>query len=168
MEEVWKDIEGYEGLYQVSNLGRVKNIRTGRLLKPYIDKGGYCRVHLCIRNKPRHIFVHRLVAEAFIANPNNMPEVNHKSEVKTENTVDNLEWVSHKANINYGSRTDRTSTPVLQFSMNYVLINKYSSLHKASRETNVDDGHISQCCQGKRKTCRNFIWRYKENKIEPI
>ena len=114
-DEVWKDIPGYEGLYQVSNLGRVKSMSRQKkhsynsvaqlkekILTP-INICGYHRVILRKNNKAHNKFIHRLVAEAFIDNINNYNEVNHKDENKTNNRVDNLEWCSHKYNINYGS-----------------------------------------------------------------
>ena len=109
--EIWKDIKGYEGLYQVSNLGRVKNIKRNRLLKPLSDNTNrYLRVRLYDKNlKMRHKSVHRLVAEAFIPNPNNLPQVNHKDEDKTNNDVSNLEWCTIQYNICYGTRLERVS-----------------------------------------------------------
>ena len=101
MEEIWKDIKGYEGLYQVSNLGRVRNIKYGRLLK-YGYVGEYNRVTLYSDSKPDYRMVHRLVAESFIDNPNNYPIVNHKDENKSNNVVSNLEWCTMTYNLNYG------------------------------------------------------------------
>lgn len=111
--EVWKDIEDFEG-YQISNLGRVKSLsyhrtKRERILQQYISKVGYCVVHLCKNGKKRTLLVHRLVAMAFIANPNDKPEVNHIDECKTNNHVDNLEWMTHKENMNYGTRNERAS-----------------------------------------------------------
>ena len=113
--EQWKDIKGYEGLYQVSNLGNVKalkkragkSIRNEKLLKTYIDKYGYVYTILCKNNKTHLATIHRLIAEAFIPNPNNLPQINHKDENKQNNNIDNLEWCTCKYNINYGTRTKR-------------------------------------------------------------
>lgn len=111
MQEVWKDIAGYEGLYQVSNFGRVKSTpraRTkGGLLKPQHDRKGYIVFGLCKNGRNRMLKAHRLVAEAFIPNPGNLPEVNHKDEDKANNCADNLEWCTTPYNINYGTRTAR-------------------------------------------------------------
>ena len=112
MEEIWKDIKGYEGLYQVSNLGRVKSfnymntgkekIKTPTLQKKYTMKqGGYLQTTLYKNNKSKTVLVHRLVAEAFIPNPDNLPQVNHKDYNKTNNCVENLEWCSAKYNSNH-------------------------------------------------------------------
>lgn len=118
--EVWKNVQGYEGFYQVSNLGRVRSLdRTiidsigrnrlykGKLLKPIIDSHGYFEVRLCkgTNRKPPHI--HRLVAQAFLPNPKKLPCINHIDENKQNNAVSNLEWCSYKYNNNYGTRTDR-------------------------------------------------------------
>lgn len=116
MNEIWKDVKGYEGLYQVSNLGRVKSLdridrkgrlRKGRILKPSSNGRGYLNVCLTVDNIPHTIKVHRLVAEAFISNPDNLPQVNHKDEIKTNNHADNLEWCTAEYNSNYGSRNVR-------------------------------------------------------------
>ena len=123
MEEVWKDIEGYEGYYQVSSIGRVRSVdryvnhggksgkglslKNGRILKPTLSGKGYPSVMLSKNSKPKRMLVHRLVAEAFIPNPYNYDEINHKSEVKTENFVENLEWCDRKYNNNYGNRCEK-------------------------------------------------------------
>lgn len=121
MKEIWKDVKNYEGLYQVSNLGNVKVLdrivnsaiknntkvkRKGRMLKQYI-KQGYPQVTLTLNNKRKYCNVHRLVAEAFIPNPNNLPQINHIDENKLNNNVDNLEWCTAKYNCNYGTRNSR-------------------------------------------------------------
>lgn len=115
MKEIWKDIKEYEGLYQISNLGNVKSLpkmvgfrkRKEKILKTYYDKNGYVKVILCKENKTRFLSVHRLMAEAFIPNPNNFPQINHKDENKQNNNLENLEWCTCKYNINYGTRTER-------------------------------------------------------------
>ena len=122
MSEIWKDIEGYEGIYQVSNLGRIKRLEgcyycghrneqnkhiQEQIMKPYQDKKGYLHIALSNGNERKHYMVHRLVANAFIPNPNNLQFINHKSEIKTENFVENLEWCDAKYNNNYGSRLEK-------------------------------------------------------------
>lgn len=111
MEEVYKDIEGYEGLYQVSNLGNVKSLNYSKtkkenVLKPGI-RNGYLKVDLCKNKTKKTYSVHRLVAKAFIENTNNLPMINHKDECKTNNVVENLEWCTHKYNCNYGTIKER-------------------------------------------------------------
>ncbi|MBO1121641.1 hypothetical protein FQS88_07130 [Enterococcus casseliflavus] len=111
-QEEWREIEGYEGLYSVSNMGRVRKNISGRILKPR-DLNGYQRVALYGKvgepkgSRPTDYFIHRLVADAFIDNPDNKPQINHINEMKNENNVENLEWVSAKENSNHGTRTQR-------------------------------------------------------------
>ena len=118
MDEVWKDIEGYEGYYQVSNCGRVKSLdrivtsgktKKGMIIQGILDIGGYVRVTLWKSCKPKKYMVHRLVAFAFLDNPNNLKMINHIDENKENNNVTNLEWCDCKYNINYGTRTIRAS-----------------------------------------------------------
>lgn len=109
MEEVWKDIEGYEGYYQISSLGKVKSLKNNKVRKLIEDRDGYLWVALYKNKKQRIFFVHRLVAKCFIENNINKPQVNHKDENKQNNKVDNLEWVTAKENINYGTRTHKAS-----------------------------------------------------------
>ena len=101
MEEIWKDIVGYEGLYQVSNFGRVKNVNKNIIKKPTELSKGYLRIGLNKHGKAKKIYSHRLVAQAFIPNPNNLPCVNHKDCNPKNNCVDNLEWCTHKENNSY-------------------------------------------------------------------
>lgn len=112
MEEIFKDIPGYEGLYQISNLGNVKSLHYNKsnrqvILKPRLNKKGYCRVGLHSKGESKDFFIHRLVAESFIPNPNNLSDVNHKDENKQNNCVNNLEWLSHRDNMNYGTIKER-------------------------------------------------------------
>lgn len=125
MEEIWKDIKNFEGLYQVSNLGRVKSLDKyvnqfngfniskrfykGKVLQPHVSNKGYLRVFLYNKEMKKNYSVHRLVAEAFIPNLDNLPQVNHKDENKLNNISSNLEWCSSKFNINYGNRNFKTS-----------------------------------------------------------
>lgn len=118
MEEIWKDIEGYEGIYQVSNLGRVKNIKRNIFMKDSLSRKGYKMIDLRNAPNPRKRYsVHRLVAEAFIPNPDNKPQVNHIDEDKTNNNVYNLEWVTAKENSNHGTKIqrsiDKVSLPIV-------------------------------------------------------
>ena len=163
MEEIWKDKKGYEGHYQVSNWGRVKSIKFGKekILKLIKDKDGYLQVTLCKNNIKKVYKVHRLVAEAFIDNPDNLPQVNHKDENKTNNNVENLEWCTNEYNINYGTRTERCSKPVLQYTLDGEFVREWESAIQAEREGGFNNTCICQCCLGKRKTHKGFIWKYK-------
>ena len=109
MKEIWKDIKGYEGIYQVSNFGRIKSSYTKRILKGGKNKAGYLLVGLYKQGVLSRKSIHRLVAEAFIPNPDNKPEVNHIDENKTNNMVSNLEWMTAKENINHGTRNERSN-----------------------------------------------------------
>lgn len=177
MEEVWKDIKGYEGLYQVSNMGRVRsldryvnhNYVNKKLIKSKIrkfstDKDGYKGVTLCKDGIQKTYKVHRLVAEAFLQNPNNLPFINHKDEDKTNNRVDNLEWCTHSYNINYGTRNKKVSThfskPVLQFTKDGEFIKEYKSVTSAEKQNLIN--HISCCCLGKLRHAGGYVWRFKE------
>ena len=106
-EEIWKDIPGYEGLYQVSNFGRVKSLRKAIIMSIRINKKGYSTIGLSKNGVFNRKSIHRLVAEAFIPNPDNLPQVNHKDEVKTNNCVENLEWCDNYYNLMYGTGNDR-------------------------------------------------------------
>ena len=171
-EEIWKDVVGYEGLYQVSNNGRVKSLKFGKekILKPGKLKNGYLRVNLCKNEKQKHFLVHRLVALTFITNPNNLPDVNHKDENKENNRVENLEWCDCKYNINYGTRTQRIaekntngklSKLVLQFTLDGKFVREFKSGMDIKRNLGYSCGNISSCCLGKRKSANGFIWKYK-------
>jgi hypothetical protein len=169
MEEIWKDIKGYEGLYQVSNLGRVKRLigyycKTERILTPVTQKSGYNVVSLC----GKIYLVHRLVAEAFIVNPNNLPTVDHINRVKTDNRVENLRWADYKMQSDNSDRTNREpqkevlSKPVYQYTKNMTFINEYPCTWEASRQTGVNESSISRCCRGERKSAGGYVWRYKD------
>ena len=177
--ELWKDIKSFEGLYQVSTLGRVRSLdkyidvkirnvdkvlKRGKILKPAYDKDGYLRVSLCKNGKRTNFYVHRLVAEAFIPNPLNLPVINHKDEVKDNNYPYNLEWCTDEYNTNYGTankrRAEKQSKKVYQYDMQGNLIKEWSSVAEAGRN-GYDHRTISACCLGKLKTHQNFIWSYK-------
>ena len=162
MNEIWKDIKGYEGLYQVSNLGRVKRFYQNNNLikKPSDDKDGYLIIGLWKEGKRKTFKVHRLVAEAFIKNTNNYPCINHKDEDPKNNLVDNLEWCTVEYNNNYGNRKKKTQKPILQYSKDGKFIKEWESISLAQRELNLSS--LSQCCQGKAKTRGGYIWRYKK------
>lgn len=188
-EEIWKPIKNYEGLFEVSNKGRVKRLervvvyKDGRkyhkkeqILKPWITNG-YLRVTLC-DSKPR---VHHLVAEAFIPNPENKPQVNHKDEVKTNNCVENLEWMTAKENCNYGTRNERIrkslgkpavckaigeatrkrlSKPVAQYTKDGEFVKIWPSTNGAGRQLELSQSNISKAARGINETYGGFVWKY--------
>lgn len=165
--EIWKDIAGYAGKYMVSSLGRVKSLNyrhTGReqMLEPKDNSKGYLKVSLWKDGKEDTRFVHRLVAIAFIPNPLNLHQVNHKDENKRNNCVDNLEWCDPKYNSNYGTRNKRfaekLSKPILCVETGEI----YSSSHDASRRTGLHQQHINECCTGKQKTTGGYHWKYAD------
>lgn len=180
--ETWKDIAGYEGLYQVSNNGRVRSVnrmingnmgcswlRKGQILSPYIDRFGYEKVTLCDSQSSVHKLVHRLVAQAFIPNPCNYSQINHKDEDKCNNNIDNLEWCSPKYNSNYGSRKDRLSKrlkqvkvgkPIAQYSLNGDFIRTYKNAEEAASVNNFWRTNISACCCGSKKTAHGYMWKF--------
>ncbi|WP_205427339.1 NUMOD4 domain-containing protein [Clostridium botulinum] len=172
MEEIWKDIENYKGYYQISNFGRVKSLRrkvrsgkgyriTEVLIKKPYEKLGYLRILLTKDGVSKDYAVHRLVAIAFIPNPNNLPEVNHKDENPSNPIVSNLEWCTSKYNSNYGTRTQRRiekiRKPVYQYDKELNLIRKYNGAYEA-KEYGYNNSHIGSCCKGKRKTHKGYIW----------
>lgn len=167
--EQWKDIEGYEGQYQISNYGRVKslnynNTKKEKILKFGKNTGGYLHVVLCKDGKIKNYLVHRLVAQAFLPNPNNYEEVNHKNEDKTMNHLENIEWCDRKYNINYGTRTERQAKTlakaVNQYSLDGKLLATFPSIHEVQRVLGFATQCISKCCIGKLKTAYKYKWRY--------
>ena len=172
--EIWKDIPNYEGLYQVSNLGNVRRILfvNNKIIKPKInilskciDKKGYYRVYLNKNGTRKNMQVHRLVALTFISNPNNLPEVNHKNEISTDNRVENLEWCNHKYNMNYGTINERKSKSskkykVAQYDKENNFVKIWNSVLEITSELNISKQCISYCCLGKTKSAGGYRWEY--------
>ena len=167
--ETWKKIiyNGQELNYSISSLGKVKNDKTNYVLKSAIT-AGYYTVRLSLgNNKGKHFRIHRLVAEAFIPNPNNYNEVNHINEDKTNNSVENLEWVAHKSNISHATcqqrkgetNTARNGRPILCVETNQI----YASATVIEKELGYGKGNIWQACNGKIKTAYGYHWAYVEN-----
>lgn len=127
IDEDWKDITGYEGLYQVSNFGRVKRLNTNRILKSAKSKGGYPYIVLSKNGITSNKTIHRLVAKAFIPNPENKPEVNHIDENKTNNKVSNLNWMTRKENVNHGTRTERCLIPIIAINIKTGEVKEFAS-----------------------------------------
>lgn len=181
MEE-WRDVVGYEGEYQVSNCGNVKSmtrrvktkngcyaIKTGKMLAKTLKKKGYLCVNLSSHGKAKCVEIQRLVAIAFLPNPNNYPCVNHKDENKENNSADNLEWCTYSYNNAYGecrkkaseSRINgKMSKRVYQYDMNMNLIGEYPSIAEVKRVFGYNSSKISLCARGKRKSAYGYVWKY--------
>lgn len=164
MSEEWKSIRGYAP-YEVSDAGRIR--RDGHVLVPVRQKNGYLFVTLCLGGKQTNKLVHRLVAEAFVPNPLNLPQVNHKDEDKTNNVVDNLEWCTAKYNTNYGTcparRAGTLSKRVLQLDEDGNVLKEWPSVTAAARALGTSPGAISSVCGGWQKRAGGFRWRLKSN-----
>ena len=188
MKEEWRDIKGYEGLYQISNLGRVKSLRNNhgqfreKILKTCSNKLGYSYINLYKEGKNKKCLVHRLVALHFIPNPNNYKEINHKDENKQNNRVENLEWCTAEYNSNYGTRILRMikaqkgqNRPSVRGSNStrarkvqcVTTGKKFNCITEAAKYYYVERRSITSCCQGKRKssgkhpvTGEKLVWKY--------
>lgn len=164
MNEIWKDVVGYEGLYQVSNLGRVKSIRKNLIMSTPINAtDGYSRVNLKRKGQQKQCLVHRLVGAAFIDNPNNLPLLNHINENKSDNRVENLEWCDKSYNMHYGTCIERISKklskPILCVELGIIFDNAI----KATEFLGLSKGtatHINRCAIGKEERSGGFHWRY--------
>lgn len=174
MEEIWLPIKGYEGRYEVSNIGNVNSLNYenkgyAKLLKPGVTKKGYLYVYLTKNGKEKKFFIHRIVAEAFIPNWFDYSQVNHIDEDKTNNHVDNLEWCSAKENSNHGTRNKRISEKntngkksksVLQYTKTGEFVKEWPSASECGRN-GFGRSFVCMCCRGDRKTAYGFIWKYK-------
>ena len=170
MEGIWKDIEGYNGDYQISNLGRVKSFKCNKekILSPYKNKSGYYTIGLKTGKETKYFRVHRLVAKAFIPNPNNYPFINHKDETRDNNAVANLEWCTAKYNSNYGHSAQKISISngktVCQYDLKGNLINKFHSAREAGKALNVRYQRITARCRGEiKKPGKLLIWKYEDD-----
>lgn len=197
MKEIWKDIEGYVGLYQVSNLGRVKSLERicwngqgyyklkERILKHHNDRLGYARVTLCKEGICIGCSINREVARAFIENKNNYPCTNHKDENPRNNHVDNLEWCTYKYNNNYGTARERSvqntdykaigkakEKPVAQYTLAGSLIKYWDRALDIQKVLGYENSAIAKCCNNRQASAHGFMWRYVKdrnivNKIDP-
>ena len=200
MREEWRPVVGYEGLYEVSNMGRVRSVKRTvwdsrgyykiiqeRIRKPRKNNNGYLQVFLHKEGKRKNCTIHRLVAQAFLPNPDNLPEVNHKDENPLNNNINNLEWCTRKYNQNYGTRNIRagksisktntnnpklskalTNNPKLSKSVIAIskvsgLIVEFSSIREAERQLGISHSDITKCCKGKKKSAGNYYWMYANN-----
>lgn len=168
MEEIWKPIENYENLYEVSTLGRIRSLYNYRgkyhILKPRLKKG-YLQIGLRKHNKRCWYAVHRIVSKAFIPNPNNLPCVNHKNQNKLDNSVSNLEWCTYHYNNVYGDRIqkciEKTGKPVIKYDMKGTIIERYVSASEAARQNCCDLSQLTKCCRGLIKTVKGFSYTYE-------
>lgn len=165
--EIWKEVNLFGKVYCVSNTGFVKN-KHNKFLKPYLSSGGYPYIMVRENNKNHHIRVHRIVANAFIPNPENLPQVNHIDGNKLNNDVSNLEWTSCKKNIQHGfanglyKRKGYTPSKINQYDLAGNLIKTWSKMKEAELKYNVSHTSLRFCCIGRMKTCAGYIWKYAE------
>ena len=155
-----KDIKGYEGLYGITSCGKVWSYKYKKFLKPVAYDNGYLCVTLCKNGKIKNYTIHRLVAEAYIPNPDNLPQINHKDENKANNCLQNLEWCDAKYNSNYGTRNEKLKKPILQFTLDGDLVREWPSAIDVGREVRST---IVNCLKGRYKTAYGYIWKYKED-----
>ena len=198
--EIWNPVVGYEGLYEVSSYGRVRSLDRidsnnhplkGVILKPYISNSGYLLVGLYKQQKRDRKLLHRLVAEAFLPNPDNKPEIDHINTIKTDNTVflnedgsinyekTNLRWVTKKENINNPltktkmrinarkpskgkyGKKHHRSKSIIQYDKEGNFIKEWDCANDVERVLGISNKHIGSVCLGKRKSCGGYIWKYK-------
>ncbi len=162
IKEIYKTIDGYD--YEVSNTGQIRSVKTGRILKPEINRYGYYQVCLSKNGIQKMFTVHRLVALAFIPNPKNLPDINHKDECKTNNRLDNLEWCTREYNNNYGTRIERAakakSKAVEQLDEFGKVVATFPSLSEVERVLGFSQGNICNACRKGVKRY-NYFWKYK-------
>lgn len=172
MDEIWKPIKEYKDLYEVSNTGKVRNIKTKYILNPYKTNKGYYYANLCINKKSKGIGIHRLVALNFIDNPENKPQVNHINGIKADNRAENLEWVTCSENIIHSYKNG-----MQRMAWDRELINRnamkhfkkiknieqniiFNSITEASKSLNINISSISSCLNGRYKTAGGYHWKY--------
>lgn len=162
MATIWKPVKGYEN-YIISTDGKVKNIITGKILKGGQNQKGYLQVQLYKNGKRIQPFIHKLVAEAFIDNPDNKPQVNHIDGNKTNNNISNLEWCDNRENQNHAIKNHlrKNLLAVYQYSKDHKFIKKWETSAEAMRALKIDRSHILDVCKGKRKTAGGYIWSFE-------
>lgn len=171
MREIWKDIKGLEGKYQISNKGRVKSLHYNwsdckKVLIPQEQKTGY----LCVNIGGKLRTIHRLVAEAFIENPNHLPQVNHIDGNKQNNRIENLEWISASDNLIHAYKSglkvatsNHLKKKILQFDLDGNFLKEWECTKDIERNLSIHHSNISACCKGRLKTSGGYIWRYADD-----
>jgi len=182
MKEIWKPINQYEGLYEVSNLGNVRSLDKiaftkagwkraykGRMIKPKKHNGGYSTIILHRDGKTQTRTIHRLVAEAFLPNPNNYPEVNHIDENKTNNAVSNLEWCTRIQNQHHGTAIERSNLkqriPFYQIDHEGHIVKRWDGFKVLQRDGQFQRCEVSKCCRGLRDTYKGYRWEYAPKEV---
>jgi hypothetical protein len=175
--EIWKAIKGFEGFYEINSLGQVRNAKNNYLRKPKINRLGYLTIVLCKEGIGKTAFIHRLIAEAFIPNPESKKEVNHINGCKLDNSIKNLEWCTRHENMRHASKVgllDGRAKPysikskllhparkiVYQFTKDDQFIKEWPSVNQASRELNIKAENIALCARGGAKSAKGFVWKY--------
>lgn len=188
--EIWKSVVGYEGLYEVSNFGRVKSlerkinklwngkeitlINKGRIKNICVDSDGYCVVGFCVNGKSKTLKLHRIISHSFIPNPDNKPQVNHKDGIKTNNSIENLEWCTNKENIRHsfdklnkyekGYKIGNLNpVPVLQYTVDGKFVKEYKTRAEAARVIGKNQSDICKSVKSETKTVGGFRWKNKVN-----
>lgn len=151
-----EDIKGYEGLYAITSCGRVWSYRSKKFIKTWKSRNGYFQVSLYNHQEVKVFLVHRLVAQAYIPNPDSLPEVNHKDENKEHNWINNLEWCDRKYNMNYGKKNDWCKKQIKCIETGEI----FNSIEEAAKSISRHRQGISDCCRGKQTTCGGFHWQY--------
>lgn len=169
MEEVWKPVVGYEGLYEVSNLGNVRGLKRGKVLKP--GEGKYLFVVLCKDGIRHEVHIHRLVATAFCDNPYAKLEVNHINEIAWDNRAENLEWVTRLENIRHGSGIERhaeaqrndpnRSKRIMQYTVDGEYIRTFPSIKEMERQTGFDGSPVCKCARGSHRYSHAYGYKWK-------
>ena len=178
--EIWKDVVGYEGYYQVSNFGNIRSVDRviysdklhigtkrelkGKMLKPYVNSHGYLALTLTKNGNEKLLRVHRIVAEAFIKNPNNYDQVNHIDGDKTNNKIENLEWCNNQYNVNHAYKNglaNHYTKSVKQYDLKGNYIKTFESIIKASEAVNGQHTNITKCAKGCINSAYGYKWRYE-------
>ena len=169
IKEEWKDIPGYDGYYEISNTGRIRICNSGKILKQSDHTSGYKSVRLWNGSNYKNHYVHRLVAEAFIPNPDNKPTVNHKDENRKNNSANNLEWMTYLENNEYGNRKKKfilsRSKPVRAYDKYGNVVFEFEGTRSAERMLGINHTNIGRCANGKSKTAGGYIWEYTKGGV---